>query len=71
MAKKGFPILERVAAYEFGGEALDTLIPRLVNERGLLNTAKRFRVAPNTVRNWLSNNGYGLRKRVEVVRRDR
>jgi hypothetical protein len=42
-------------------EPLESLIPRVVAEEGSISgAAARFRVAANTIHNWVKNNGYRL-----------
>ena len=70
--KTGYPLLERIAQREYGGEPLDTLIKRIVETHGtLLGAAKELDVARNTIRNWLHDNGYKLQmeRRIKVVRK--
>jgi hypothetical protein len=46
------------------GEPLESLIPRVISEEGsILQTAVRLGVAPNTIQNWLKNNGYRIETR--------
>lgn len=46
------------------GENLAELLPRVVEEEGSIHKAAvRLGVWPNSIRNWMSNNGYQLKSR--------
>lgn len=62
--------LEQQARARFGGEPLDTLIPRLLSQEGTIHlTAVALGVYPNAIRHWCKSNGFEFRHSVRLVKR--